>query len=96
MNLKVATEFDLGFDPMHCVSTNVKLKDGQGMLFVVSEGGWCDPGEELFRTKRSGKFCKVFLTLKTQVATHSKLCKCSFNKTPKCNKCLSLVSTLLL
>lgn len=51
MNLKVATEFDLGFNPMHCVSTNVQLKDGQGMLFVCSEGGWCDPGEELFRTK---------------------------------------------
>ncbi len=48
MNMKCIKRFDLGTRIGYSHSCNVRLKDRDGMLFVTSEGGGVDPGEELF------------------------------------------------
>lgn len=48
MNMKCVNRFDLGKDIRFIRSCNVRLKDRDGMLFVVSDGPATDPGEELF------------------------------------------------
>ena len=49
MNLQVVKKFDMGMNVGYCHSCNVRLKDKDGILFVLSEGKGVDPGEEILR-----------------------------------------------